>query len=44
MNSNYLTLNLTKCKNMVVSQKRCPFASVSLMLGGTEIEKVDCFK
>ena len=29
---------------MVVSQKRCPSAPVRLMLGGTEMEKVDCFK
>ena len=42
VNSNYLTLNLTKCKYMVVSQKRCPSAPVSLMLSGTEMEKVDC--
>ena len=44
VNSNYLTLNLTKCKYMVVSRKRCPSAPLSLMLGGTEMEKVDCFK
>ena len=42
--SNYLTLNPTKCKYMVVSRKRCPSAPVSLMLSGTEMEKVDCFK
>ena len=29
VNSNYLTLNLTKCKYMVVSQKRCPSAPVA---------------
>ena len=44
MYSNCLTLNLTKCKYMVVSRKRCPSAAVSLSLGGTEMEKVDCFK
>ena len=37
--SNYLTLNLTKCKYMVVSRKRCPSVPVRLMLGGTEMEK-----
>ena len=42
--SNYLTLNLTVCKYMVVSRKRCPSAPVRLMLGGTEKEKVDSFK
>jgi len=44
VNSNYLTLNPTKCKYMVVSRKRYPSVPVSLMLGGTEMEKVDCFK
>ncbi len=44
VNSNYLTLNTAKCKYMVVSRKRCPPAPVSLALGGTELEKVDCFK
>ncbi len=44
VNSNYLTLNLAKCKYMVVSRKRCPSTPVSLTLGSTEMEKVDCFK
>ena len=29
---------------MVVSRKRYPSAPVSLMLSGTDMEKVDCFK
>ena len=44
VNSNHLTFNLTKCKYMVVSRKRCPSDPVSVMLRGTEMEKVDCFK
>ncbi len=44
VNSNYLTLNSVKCKYMVVTRKRCPSTPVSLTLGGTEMEKVDCFK
>ena len=44
VNSKYLTLNPTKCKYMVVSRMRYPSVPVSLTLGGTEMEKVDCFK
>lgn len=44
VNCNYLTLNSTKCKYMVVSRKRCPSAPESLILNGAEMEKVGCFK
>ena len=47
VNSNYLTLNPTKCKynyGCVTNEVSIHLSRISLMLAGTEMEKVDCFK
>ena len=42
---NYLSLNPKKCKVMLISRKRsCSFESVSLLLNGSALEKVNSFK
>ena len=41
---NHLTLNPTKCKYMVISRKRTPSLPRNLTLGGSDLERVQCFK
>ena len=41
---NHLTLNSTKCKYMVISRKRNPSLPQTLTLGGSDLERVECFK
>ena len=41
---NHLTLNSTKCKYMVISRKRNPSSPQTLTLGGSDLERVECFK
>jgi len=41
---NHLTLKSTKCKNMVISRKRTPSLPQHVTLGGSDLERVQCFK
>ena len=42
--TSHLTLNLTKCKCMTISRKRNPSLPQRLILGGSDLEQVQCFK
>ena len=44
VSSNYLTLNSTKSKYMIVSRKANPSSPAGLPLGNSNLEKVECFK
>ena len=41
---NHLNLNSTKCKYMVISRKKNPSLPQTLTLGGSDLERVECFK
>jgi len=44
INTNYLQFNTSKCKCMVVSQKRPGLTPTSLTLKGHHLEHVECFE
>ena len=41
---NYLMLNTSKCKSMIVSRKKSQSYSFTLTLGGQQLEVVESFK
>ena len=41
---NHLTLNASKCKYMVISRKKISSLPLALKLGGSDLERVECFK